>query len=349
METINKLTCPKSESEIQSHWKYTDKVYISCVCITYNHEIYIKDTIDSILAQKSDYRFELIIHDDKSTDKTRDIILEYKEKFPSIIKLILQEENQYSKCPRIIPLTIPYLSGEYVTICEGDDFWIDELKIQRQVGALNIHKNINICFTPAQSLFSNGSTKLVSYHSDQETIFSTDTVIEGGGGFMPTASIMIRNPILNNLPKWYYTAPVGDYFLQIYASMPSGALYIPNITCVYRINSIGSWSKQRNSLPLADIINEGILYTKSFKQLKHYSIKKEIINSEIAKQYTTLTLLAIKNNYLSSAKQLIKKSWAYSKKTNKKQIILFYLKDFMIIFRWVYILKNKLQYNKHTS
>ena len=93
---ITKLVAPEREAEITKHWKYTDKVYTSVICITFNQDIYIRDAIDSFLAQVTEYKFEIIIHDDVSTDKTREILKEYQQKYPSIIKLILQETNQFS-------------------------------------------------------------------------------------------------------------------------------------------------------------------------------------------------------------------------------------------------------------
>ncbi|MGF7420866.1 glycosyltransferase [Providencia rettgeri] len=341
MKNINKLTCPSSEEEIKLHWKYFDRVYISCVCITYNHELYIRNALDSILAQKSEYQFELVIHDDCSTDSTKDILLEYKNKFPNIIKLILQEKNQHSQNKKILPLTIPFASGEFLAPCEGDDFWIDEYKIQKQIKKMYQYKNINICFTSAESLFNNSSSKTISYHDNIERIFTIEQVIQGGGNFMPTASIIIRTEILKSFPNLFYFAPIEDYFLQICASLDSGALYIPDTTSVYRINSIGSWTSQRKLTPLEKIIKEGKLYIKTFNELKKFNIDHRIIDDQIAKQHITLATIAIRNNYLSEAKKLIKTSWFYSKRINKKQIILYYLKDTLFTFRLAYIIKDK--------
>lgn len=343
MEKINKLICPKTEDEIKSYWKHTDKVYISCVCIAYNHENYIRDAIGSILAQKSDYRFELIIHDDNSTDKTREIILEYKEKFPNIIKLILQKENQYSKCPRIIPLTVPYLDGDYVTICEGDDFWIDENKINLQYSELTKKDNINICFTSAKSLSNDGSVKLISHHNNEKTIFSSNQVIQGGGHFMPTASIMIKANKLKNLPKWYYTAPVGDYFLQIFASMYNGAIYLPIPSCVYRKEANLSWSSRRRSLSIEKINNESLLYENAFEQIKKEYVSNDIIDNELSNQLMNLSILALRNDYPMTAKELICKSWSKKSKINRKQLFIYRMRNHLYILKILLSIKNKLK------
>ncbi|MEX9611153.1 glycosyltransferase [Providencia manganoxydans] len=338
---IKKLKVPDSEADIYKNWKYTDKVYISCVCIAYNHENYIRDALDSILAQKTEYRFELIIHDDKSTDGTREIILEYKEKFPNIVKLILQEENQYSKCPRIIPLTAPYLDGNYVTICEGDDFWIDENKINLQYSALTENNNIDICFTSALTLDPHGNTAKISYFDDRnKKYFDLNHVIKGGGGFMPTASIMVNKKILTELPKWYFDAPVGDYFLQIFSSISNGAIYIPSISCVYRINAINSWSNQRKNLNKVAILNEANMYEKCLYELLKYGVSSETINYAIAQQYITLSLLLIYKNNFSEAKRFILKSWKLAPKINKKQIIIYYFRNILPLLKMILSIKK---------
>lgn len=257
MEKINKLICPKTEDEIKSHWKYTDKVYISCVCIAYNHENYIRDALDSILAQKTEYRFELIIHDDKSTDNTREIILEYKKKFPNIIKLILQEENQYSKCPRIISLTVPYLDGNCVTICEGDDFWIDQYKLQKQIKELISNPNVNLIITQALSLYPDGTTeKFCDLGNIKRYISFADCILGPKKDFYPTATFFFKKNIIVSLPDWFYTiAPVGDYYIQLFASYNNGCIYLPDITSIYRRDSIGSWS-QSQSLNFNKLISD---------------------------------------------------------------------------------------------
>lgn len=341
MGKINKLICPKTEDEIKLHWKYTDKVYVSCVCIAYNHELYIRDALDSILAQQTEYRFELIIHDDKSTDSTREIILEYKNKFPSIITLILQDENQYSKCKRIVPLTIPFLNGEYTTICEGDDFWIDQFKLQKQIKYLEEKKTYNICFTAGLSLNPRSEYSVISNHANNKMEYSLSDIINGGGEFIPTASIMLRTNILDKLPNWYFIAPVGDYFLQIFASIPFGALYLPDLTISYRENSIGSWSVQRTKLLPSDIIIESQLYEKVFLQLSDMCGEYYSSSIAMAKQYYKYSIFFLKNNDYTHSKYMIKKSWRSHRNINIKQKIIYHMRQFLPLLRISIILLRK--------
>ena len=126
----------RTQEEIMQDWGVdnSDTPLVSVRCITYNHEPYIAQALDGFLMQKTNFPFEVIVHDDASPDKTADIIREYEAKFPKIIKPIYETENQYSKhdgsLGRIVNAA---LKGKYIAFCEGDDYWIDENKLQRQV------------------------------------------------------------------------------------------------------------------------------------------------------------------------------------------------------------------------
>ncbi|HEM8266253.1 glycosyltransferase family 2 protein [Providencia vermicola] len=338
---INPLKAPENEASIMKHWKYTDKVYVSCVCITFNQEGYIRDAINGMLAQVTDYKFEVIIHDDVSNDNTRKILLEYKNKYPNIIKLVLQTENQYQKGKKITPLAVAEAIGEYIALCEGDDYWIDINKIQKQVKCLEENKDINICFTSAQKLTHKNNLEEYAKHNVAKTIYSTSNVIRGGGEFMPTASIMVKKTIINTLPEWYHIAPVGDYFLQIYSSLPNGALYLPQCTACYRINSIGSWTAQRKKINLNKIENEASLYKAIFNTLSNLNIDSSDIKYAISKQLYILSIVLIKNKEYSHARKLIIESWDYYKGINSKHTILFYMRNLLPLFRLLLKLLNK--------
>lgn len=107
---------------------------VSISCITYNHEDYIRDAIEGFLMQKTTFPVEILIHDDASTDKTADIIREYEKKYPHLIKPIYQTENQYSKGIGVsATYQYPRANGNYITLCEGDDYWTDPYMLQKQV------------------------------------------------------------------------------------------------------------------------------------------------------------------------------------------------------------------------
>ena len=107
---------------------------VSINCITYNHEAYIRDALEGFLMQKTDFTFEILVHDDASTDQTANIIRKYEKKYPEIIKPIYQKENQYSQEVEISKqFQFPRARGKYIAICEGDDYWTNPYKLQKQV------------------------------------------------------------------------------------------------------------------------------------------------------------------------------------------------------------------------
>ncbi len=117
-------------------------------CITYNHEPYIRQCLEGFIMQKTNFRFEAIVHDDASTDGTADIIREYAEKYPDIIKPIFETENQYSKRDgSLARIMDEHTHGKYVAMCEGDDYWIDPLKLQKQVDFLEKHHDYSLVYS----------------------------------------------------------------------------------------------------------------------------------------------------------------------------------------------------------
>jgi glycosyltransferase involved in cell wall biosynthesis len=134
----------------------TQEPLVSICCITYNHEKYIREAIEGFLMQKTDFPFEIIIHDDASTDKTADIIREYEKKYPELIKPIYQTENQYSKGVKVTLLTYKQSKGNYIAFCEGDDYWTDPLKLQKQVTFLEKNPDYVITYTAVEAFDENG-------------------------------------------------------------------------------------------------------------------------------------------------------------------------------------------------
>ena len=121
-------------------------VDISILCVTYNHENYIRKTLEGFLQQKGNFSYEIIVHDDASTDGTTDILKEYQKKYPDIIRLVLQTENQYSQKKKILfDFLFPEVRGKYIAICEGDDEWIYEGKLQRQFLRMEEYPEVSLC------------------------------------------------------------------------------------------------------------------------------------------------------------------------------------------------------------
>ena len=277
---IKKLLAPDSESEISKNWKMTDNVYISCVCTTFNQEDYITCAIDSFLAQKTKYRFEIIIHDDASTDNTRVILEKYKAKYPNIIRLILQDENQYSNGNfRPFIYAASFAQGEYIAICEGDDFWTNAEKLQLQVNELILNKSLNLCFHSSLHVYNNKTCIGPKYTGGRK--ISCSDLIVSDLNLCASASMMIRRCVFSDL-GFLNSMSVGDFYLRILAGQ-NGAIYIDKEMCAYRVSSQGSWSeKNKNN------IQEEANFTVSFyNELKKFDF---YMGSKYQKEFASLRL-----------------------------------------------------------
>ena len=227
-----------------------DEIMVSIVCNAYNHERYIRDALDGFLMQKTNFAYEILIHDDASTDKTADIIREYEAKYPDIIKPIYQTENQYSKNVRIdLIYQYPRVQGKYIAHCEGDDYWTDPQKLQKQVDALEQHPEIDMCAHSTNQVEpeTKNITRIIR-PSKKCTVIPVRKVIMGGGAFVATNSLLHRAELVRNLPTFLRFLGY-DYAWQIYGSLRGGLLFLPDIMSSYRYQSVNSWTSSMRNNP----------------------------------------------------------------------------------------------------
>lgn len=220
------------------------RIVVSIQCLVYNHGPYLRQCLDGFVSQETNFRFEAIVHDDASTDDSPSIIKEYAEKYPDIIKPILEKENQYSQSNhdgRLSRIIDPYCQGEFIAFCEGDDYWINPSKLQIQVDYLNAHPNCSMVFGNSVEHWENGEKpdRLFSQIEDRDY----DPVEVSTGWSIPTSTVMIRRAVFEtelyptflkdpkiitgDLPLWLTCATLGslhglpDVF-SVYRRLPSG-------------------------------------------------------------------------------------------------------------------------------
>ena len=331
----------RSEEQIIASWKGDfDKPVVSICCATYNHESYIKKTLESFLIQETDFPFEILICDDASTDNNANIIREYEAKYPILIKPIYQTKNQYSQGVKTNPIfNFPRANGAYIAMCEGDDYWFNAEKLQVQIEFMKQYSDINLSFHSSYLTDKNSinKNKLFCNYGDEIKIFSPEEVILGGGEFMPTPSLVIKTKILNSLPEWFYKdAPVGDVYIQIISSIPNGALYLPKLRSVYRVNVPGSWTSRKNSYRSCESINKEAVNREKCHLALNVSSKeiyKRSFYDAIARDLLSCSFIALKNNCYKLFKTLINKSSAYKSDLNITQ------KIFMLFCNYPKLLK----------
>lgn len=219
---------------------------VSICCITYNHARYIRQCLDGFLMQKVNFEYEIIVHDDASTDGTSEIIRDYSNKYSDLIVPIFQSENQYSKGVRGVyaKFVYPHARGKYIAICEGDDYWIDPLKLQKQVDFLE--KNPAFLMSVSKALFFSETNKefvFMPYNAEEQSVtLKPANVILKGGLYINTCSIVFRSELNNYMKRRYIkNSPIGDYPLQIVAAMEGKIFYFGDSMCVYRVNNNQSW------------------------------------------------------------------------------------------------------------
>lgn len=254
LDGFRRLQLP-SETQIMSAWKTrVDAPLVSVICITYNHERYIEDALRGFLIQVTDFPFEIIVHDDASNDRTAEILNRYQSLYPHIIKPIFQTVNQYATSPGIpISRCLEAAAGEYIALCEGDDFWIHPLKLKKQINALSDSRHQSeLCFHSAIRIdATNENRKIIGRYARRSSLVSAESIIKHTHGQIPTASLVLTRAaarryceFLRDNPR----LPVGDIYLQAIAAARDGALFIAETMSVYRIFAEGSWSaRTRNS------------------------------------------------------------------------------------------------------
>lgn len=233
----------------------------------FNHKDYIRESIDSILMQKTNFKVEIIIHDDSSTDGTKEIITEYQQKYPHLFNNILQVENQWSQGKSVMDPLFEKAKGKYIALTHGDDYWTDPLKLQNQVDFLENNKDFSICFTDYK-VFDESNGKF--YYPDlnnkykNKSVFSRNDIILSN--FIPTATVMFktRKEVFSKLDPSLYP---GDWFLHVLNSEYGKIKFLPFETTVYRKHDGGVCSA---SSP----IDNNMKYLKSIKVFRKLYSKK---------------------------------------------------------------------------
>ena len=216
------------------------KPLVSVIMITYGHEKYIEEAIRGVFLQKTNFPFELIISNDKSPDSTDEIVKNIIKYAPENISVkYIQHPENIGMLPNFIS-TLKIATGKYIAVCEGDDYWTDENKLQKQIDFLE--KNEDFTLTFHNVFIRNGETLRADL--DYEKRLSSKNVytinVLSNGNFIHTLSVVFRNMKLE-FPEWYYTSFLGDYPIWLWLSKKGKIKYFPEKMGVYREN-VGVWS-----------------------------------------------------------------------------------------------------------
>ncbi len=261
-------------------------MYKVCIqCYTYNHALYIEDAMNGFVMQETDFPFVAVIIDDASTDNTQQVLSSYfirnfdtedssiayneETEYGKIISarhkinkncyfaILLLNENHYSQRKTKNQYFKQWVdTSEYIALCEGDDYWIDSAKIEKQVTYLDTHEECEMI--ACSSYWSiEGVLEERNYASKEPRILSAEEVIRGGGSFVPTCSLVYKRRYFYDIPQWRKIANVGDYPLQIQGALEGNLFYLPEAMCVYRRGQKGSWADRFYNNPEIRMKHQG--------------------------------------------------------------------------------------------
>lgn len=222
---------------------------VSICCQTYNHKNYIIEALDSFLIQKTNFSFEILLRDDASTDGTAELCKDYAAKYPDLIKLLAYEENQWQKGISPFRDNVKRARGKYIALCEGDDYWTDPLKLQKQVDFLEKNPQYSFCchrykiYNESSGAFSNEPTSNLYENSD----LVIDLELFSKAWVTKTLTAVIRREllmeILPHLQKYEYSNDVHQFY---YLLKKGNAISLNQVMGVYRQHDGGVFNSQSN-------------------------------------------------------------------------------------------------------
>lgn len=244
-----------------------DRPIVSVCCVTYNHEAFIEDALEGILMQETNFPFEILIHDDASTDKTVDVIREYEANYPKIIKATYQTENQFSIGRRWFHYLIPEAKGKYIATCEGDDYWTDPKKLQIQVDFLEQNPGYVISGHDAFIIDDKGKqlkeSKLPRMHKHD---YSSEE-LQKGKAWLLTMSWVYRNLHIEDVPERLMTRNGDKFFTALIGRYGSSKYHDDIRPAAYRVHSGGIWSKRTSRERMEEHLNTYYWLYKYFSRI----------------------------------------------------------------------------------
>ena len=291
----------------------TSQILVSILCCTYNHEAYIRQCLEGFIMQKTDFRFEAVVHDDASTDNTAAILREYAEKYPDIINPIYETENQYTKKDdSLVRIMNAACKGKYIAFCEGDDYWTDPYKLQKQVDIFENNNKIGLIFSKVD-VYDELKKEIISDFGNKTDFFKLLDL----GNSIPTLSVCIRaeiyNSYINEIKPWVYRWKMGDYPLWLYTLKFYESAFIDSVMGVYR--------KLPNSASHSNCELRNIDFLRSYRDIRlfffnHFNVSSSTIRRHIYSQYISDIYKVIMDN--SRDISIIKKELQQIPVTNLK-------------------------------
>ena len=214
---------------------------VSVIVLAYNHERFIGQALESILAQRVDFEYEVVVGEDCSTDRTREIVMDFQRRYPGRIVPLLRDKNMGAM--RNMEATISACRGQYLALLEGDDYWTCEDKLQRQVDFLDAHPDYAICCARAQVMDERDTAHRVIFPQNPAGAYTIEDLLEGN--FFATCTVMYHWGSVGAIPGWFREMKLGDWPLHALVAKSGKINLMDDVMAVYRIHPGGIWSSQQ--------------------------------------------------------------------------------------------------------
>lgn len=315
-----------------------DDVDISIWCVTYNHIKYIKKTLEGFLMQKTNFSFAVLIYDDASTDGTSDVVRDYAKRFPSVFHAFIMKNNTYKHPQRmtaVSELKKLYLTGKYTCVCEGDDYWIYDQKLQRQYEFMESHSEVSLCMHNAIN-YNEGTSEVYPLIMDMDSGYlDDDEIILFKHGHPPTASYFYRTECLNDRPVFFDESPVGDEPLRYWLAHHGKVYYMDKVWSVRNYMHDGSWNAtMKNNTEFHRIHNyKWVTFLKKYNEHTNYRYAS-ILEENICRICINEILLEKNNLFKESFENLFNLLVSFKKNYNNEfdtyfdAILPFFLKKY---------------------
>jgi len=332
------------DSHVYGQSQLTENPKVSICLITYNHSPYLETCLKNIVEQKVDFEFEVILGEDHSTDDTARIVKKYANAYPKLIKAFIRPENAGPKTNFLHCFL--QCKGEYIVFIEGDDYWTNLFKLQKQVDFLDQNPSASACFHNAEILFEDGSNKpnqIINTPNQAKWTYTKDFFKEKETWFMATASVMMRRKFVNPLPNWFVDCKSGDIPMYVILSENGPIGYLAETMSIYRKNLGGQSFTDRNTSK-AFLKNRIFMYSMLNQYTKYQYI--HLINSILA-EYHELLIHCIEHKE-SFIKKIYHFYYVFSLQPNKnfKTFSLLFKRNLMSIKALLFYLETRSKINK---
>jgi len=278
---------------------------VSICCVTYNHENFIRQCLDGFVMQQTTFEYEILVHEDASTDSTAKILREYEAKYPHLFRCVYQTVNQFKIQNTLTNILFPMARGKYIALCEGDDYWTDPLKLQKQVDFLEKNKDIVICGHGARILDTIRNTEFLEVNRERYIYF--EDMIKKNWFF--TSSVVFRN-IIKKFPINFHKLPQGDWPLYLLLLEKGAGYFMNENMSVYRCHEKGVWSTLDEIEAHKKIIFTyrkflGI-FDKHSSEIKYFTVKYKLKYHLFFKELSIYIFYDIIELYKMGIKKLLK-------------------------------------------